>query len=90
MTEVLAPAGSSLEGATGVFRMFFALKTGVVWEDRLLPRQKRVENAFVYRPPGKGEAKGVLTEISEEDAMALESLVCQVEARELGMTRGEY
>ena len=91
MTEVLAPAGSSLDGAMGVFRMFFALKTGVVWEERLLPR-KKVDGVFVYRPPGKGEAKGVLEEeeISERDAMALESLVRQVEARELRLTHGEY
>ena len=77
----------------GVFRMFFALKTGVVWEDRLLPRKKkRDEGAFVYRPPGEGEAKGMLEgdEISEQDTLALESLVRQVEARELGLTRGEY
>lgn len=92
MTEVLAPAGSSLEGAMGVFQMFFALKTGVVWEERLLPREKREETMFVYRPPGEGEPRGLLEgeEISKRDAVALESLVRQVEARELGLTRGEY
>ena len=75
MAEVLAPAGSSFEGAMGVFRMFFALKTGVVWEERLMPKKKREEGAFVYRhPPGKGEAKEVLEgeEISEPDALALD------------------
>ena len=92
MTEVLAPAGSTLEGAMGAFRMFFALKTGVVWEERLLPREKREETMFVYRPPGKGEPRGLLEgeEILKRDAVALESLVRQVEARELGLTRGEY
>ena len=100
MAEVLAPTGSSLEGAMGVFRMFFALKTGVVWEERLaVPRKKkREEGAFVYWPPSNGDPKGVLQNeeeeqeeqmISQRDAVALESLVRQIEARELGLTRGE-
>ncbi|KAL8783499.1 MAG: hypothetical protein Q9195_009369 [Heterodermia aff. obscurata] len=92
MSEVLSPTGSSLEGAMGVFRMFFALKTGVVWEERLLPRKNRGEDVYVYRPPLEGEARGVLEgeEISERDAVALESLLRQIEQRELGLTRGEY
>ena len=90
LSEVLAPAGSSFEGAMYVFKMFFTRKTGMLWDDRLQPRKQNPE-AYVYRPPGTGEAKGVLDDkITDRDAAAVESLLRQVTAREWGFMSGEY
>ena len=87
---MLAPPGSCFEGAMNAFKMFFLLKTQLLWEDRLKSRGTDPE-VYQYRPPGEGMAQGVLgDETSERDAVAVESVWRQVVGRELGMTSGEY
>lgn len=89
-TNVIAPPGSCFEGAMNAFKMFFMLKTHILWEERLKSRGTDPE-AYQYRPPVEGMAKGVVEDvISERDAVAVESVWRQVVGRELGMTSGEY
>ena len=71
------------------FKMFFMLKTHVLWEERLKSRGTDPE-AYQYRPPVEGMAGVVDDVISERDAVAVESVYRQVVGREWGMTSGEY
>ena len=59
---MLAPMGSSWEGAWDAFRGFFRLKTGGAWEERLA-KTEVVGEGFRYAVPKGRLPRGVGLEI---------------------------
>ncbi len=74
----LSPVASHFDLAMASFKKFFKLKTGVVWESRLDPRKNSERDAggdggcdqkFLYRPPTKGQPKGMMEQKTRREKM---------------------